>query len=132
MQSEKLTAQLELKRPQLERAKVERETIKARAEIQSAVSSQDGKENLAAVTNTPGLPGFVNGKNNLDNYLLRFERYAIIAGWQRDTWAARLSPLLTGKALDVYSGLSSEDARDYAKLRKALLQGYNFTEQGYR
>ena len=40
--------------------------------------------------------------------------------------------MLTGKALDVYSGLSSEDARDYDKVRKALLQRYDFTKQGYR
>ena len=94
--------------------------------------SQAGQENVIAVNKTPGLPGFVDGKNNLDNYLLRFERYATIAGWQQYTWAVRLSPLFSGKALDVYSGLSSEDARDYDKLRKALLQRYDFTEQGYR
>ena len=87
---------------------------------------------MTAVTKTPGLPGFVDGKDNLDNYLLRFERYATIAGWQRDTLAVRLSPLLTGKALDVYSGLFSEDVRDYDKLRKAVLQRYDFTKQGYR
>ena len=132
LQSEKLAAQLELERLQLERAKVERKNIEARAEVQSAASSQAGQDTVAAVTKTPGLPGFVDGKDNLDNYLLRFERYATISGWQRDAWAVRLSPLLTGKALDVYSELSSEDARGYDKLRKALLQRYDFTEQGYR
>ena len=114
---------------------MERENIEARAEVQSVASSQAGQENVTAVTKTPGLPGFVDGKDNLDNYdnyLLRFERYATIAGWQRDMWAVRLSPFLTGKAFDVYSGLSSEDARDYDKLRKALLQRCDFTEQGYR
>ena len=69
------------------------------------------------------------GKNNVDNNLLRFERYATTAGWKRDAW---VSPLLTSKALDVYSGISSEDAWDYDKLQKALLQRYIFTEQGYR
>ena len=130
LQSEKLAAQLELEGLELERAKVERENIETRA--QSAASSQAGQENVAAVTKTPGLPGFVDGKDNLNNYPLRFDIYATIAGWQRDTWAVRLSPLLTGKALDVYSGLSSEDARDYDKLRKALLLRYDFTEQRYR
>ena len=33
--------------------------------------------------------------------------------------------------MDVYSGLSDEQARDY-KLQKALLQRYDSTEQGYR
>ena len=121
LQSKKLAAQLELERLQLERAKVEGQNIEARAEVQSAASSQAGQENVTAVTKTPGLPAFVDEKDNLDNYLLRFERYATIAGWHRDTWAVWLSPLLTGKALDVYSGLSSEDDRDYDKLQKALL-----------
>ena len=73
----------------------------------------------------------MDGKNNLDNYLLRFERYATIAGWQRNRWAVRLSPLLTGKALDAYSVLFSKDARNY-KLRKAFLQTNDSTKQGYR
>ena len=106
---------------QLERAKVERENIEARAEVQSAASSQAGQENVTAVIKTSELPGFVGGKDHLDYYLMRFERYDIIAGWQRHTWAVRFNPLLTGKALDVYSGLFSEDARDYDKLWKGTV-----------
>ena len=34
--------------------------------------------------------------------------------------------------MDIYSGLLDEQARDYDKLQKALLQRYDFTEQGYR
>ena len=73
----------------------------------------------------------MDGKDYLDNYLLQFERYATIAGWQRDMWTVRPSSLLTGKALNVYSELSNEDARDYDKLRKALLQRYDFTKRRY-
>ena len=131
MLSKKLAAQLKLERLQLERKKVERENIEAEAEVQSAAFSLGGQKNLAAVK-TPELLGFVDEKDNLDNYLLRFEKNATIADWQRDTWAVWLNPLPTGKALDVYSGLSSEDARNYDKLRKALLQRYDFSEQGYR
>ena len=76
---------------------MERENIESPAKIQSATSNQAGQEKVAAVAKIPGgLPGFVVGKDNLDNYLLRFERYATIAGWQRDTWAVRLSPLFPG------------------------------------
>ena len=35
------------------------------------------------------------------------------------------------KALDAYACLSGENARDYDKLKKARLQRYDFTEQGY-
>ena len=75
---------------------------------------------------------FRGWKDNLDSYLLRFERYATVAGWEQASWATRLSPLLSGRALDVYSGMSDEDALDYKKLQRALLQRYDFTEQGYR
>ena len=55
LQSEKLAEQ---ERLQLERAKVERKNIKARAEVRSAASSQAGQDNVATVTKTPGLRGF--------------------------------------------------------------------------
>ena len=40
--------------------------------------------------------------------------------------------LLSGRAMDVYARVSNENANDYNKLKKALLTGYNFTEDGYR
>ena len=81
---------------------------------------------------TPPLPSFVDGKDNLDEYLLRFERYASVAKWNKSTWATQLSPLLTGKAVEVYNRLSPEEAMDYERLKVALLERYDFTERGYR
>ena len=69
LQPTTLAAQLELERLQLKRARVERENVEARAEVHSAASSQAGQENVAAVTETCGLSSFVDGKDNLDNYL---------------------------------------------------------------
>ena len=63
------------------------------------------------------LPDFVDEKDNPDSYLLRFEKYATVAGWERSDWATRLSPLLSGRTLDAYSRLSDEQARDYDKLQ---------------
>ena len=104
----------------------------ASLEDQQATLSQ-ASQNAVATTEDAVLPGFVDEKdNNLDSYLLRFERYATVAGWERSDWATCLYPLLSGRALDVYSGLSDEQARDYDKLQKALLQRYDFTEQSYR
>ena len=40
--------------------------------------------------------------------------------------------LLSGRAVDVYTRMSNEDAHDYDKLKKALLTRYSFTEDGYR
>ena len=81
---------------------------------------------------SPDLPHFVDGKDDLDSYLLRFERYATVANWPQTNWATQLSALLSGKALGVYSRLSQEDALDFERLKAALLQRYDYTEQGYR
>ena len=103
----------------------------ASSEDQQAASSQ-ASQNAVARTKAPVLSGFADAKDNLDSYLLRFKRYATVAGGERSDWATSLSPLLSGRVLDVYSGLSDEQARDYDKLQKALLQRYDFTELGYR
>ena len=81
---------------------------------------------------SPDLPHFVDGRDDIDSYLIRFERYATIANWPQVNWATYLSALLGGKALNVYCRLSQEDALDYERLKVALLQRYNYTEQGYR
>ena len=100
---EKLEAQKALTQP--------RETIKAKA---------------------PKIPAFNEGKDEMDSYLLRFERYATAQKWEPDTWATGLSGLLQGKALDVYVLMPKEDALNYDKLKVALLKRYELTEEGFK
>ena len=86
--------------------------------------------------NSPKLPSFIDEKDELDSYLLRSERYAENAIWEKNTWAitCKLSALLTGRAMHVYTRMSNADASDYDKLKKALLTRYNYmyTKDGYR
>ena len=100
---ERLEAQKTLTQP--------RETIKAKA---------------------PKIPTFNEGKDEMDSYLLRFERYATAQKWEPDTWATGLSALLQGKALDVYALMPKEDALNYDKLNVALLKRYELTEEGFK
>ena len=80
----------------------------------------------------PRLPSFIEGKDDMDSFLKRFERFAVNAKWPKEEWATNLSALLQGKALDVYSRLSSADAQDYDKLCENLLKRYQLTEEGFR
>ena len=80
----------------------------------------------------PKLPSFVDSKDDLDAYLQRFERFADTAKWHKTGWAFKLSALLSGRALEVYSHLSEEAARDYDKVKIALMKRYDLTEDGYR
>ena len=74
----------------------------------------------------------IPGKDEMDSYLLRFERYATAQKWEPDTWATGLSALLQGKALDVYALMPKEDALNYDKLKVALLKRYELTEEGFK
>ena len=121
---------LEMEKLRLESERVNEQRSVSSEDQQAALSQ--ASQNAVARTKAPVLLGFVDGKDNTDSYLLRFERYATVAGWERSDWATRLNSLLSGRALDVYSELSDEQARDYDKLQKALLQSYDFTEQNYR
>ena len=74
----------------------------------------------------------MDGKDDLDTYLQRFERFAETAKWKKDGWASMLSALLSGPALEMYSRLSEEAAKDYDKVKIALMKRYDLTEDGYR
>ena len=77
-------------------------------------------------------PHFDESKDNIDSHLRRFERYAVLQDWPAADWALYLSVLLKGRALEVYSRLTEEEAYDYRKLKAALLRKYELTAEGFR
>ncbi len=81
---------------------------------------------------SPKLPPFNDGKDDLDAYLNRFERYAAAQKWDSSEWATYLSALLTGKALETYFRMADEDINSYEKVKEALLTRFLLTEEGFR
>ena len=75
---------------------------------------------------------FEDGKDCLDAYLERFERFATTQKWPRADWASNLSGLVRGKALEVYLHLSVRDTSDVDTLKKALLSHYNLNAYGFK
>ena len=106
-----------------ERLKEEKELAEIKLSIEKA-KSENGNRNQSTGNNVraPKLPVFQCGKDNLDVYLNRFERYANAQQWSKDVWAVHLSALLTGKALDTYSRLDDDDAHNYEKVKAAILK----------
>ena len=115
---------------ELEWARLEFESKKGERENRFGVAEEVRRS--VRVARSPELPASVDGKDDLDDHLLRFERYATFARWEKHLWATQLSPLLSGRAFEVYSRLSQEDAISYDRLKLALLKRYDFTEFGYR
>ena len=62
----------------------------------------------------PKIQNFNDGIDQIDAYLLRFERFARTQGWPKEDWASSLSVLLSGRALEVYSRLSDAEANNYS------------------
>ena len=101
-----------------------------RASFKTELEKQ--KSEKLAHARDPKLPYFEESKDKMDSYLSRFEKYATANKWDKNVWAAYLSALLKGRALDVYDRLSTEDAADYDKLKDALLKNFDMTERGFR
>ena len=80
----------------------------------------------------PKLPTFVDRKDDLDSWLLRFERFATASGWPKESWCTPLSALLTGRALEAFCRHSETEATDYDRVKEVLQKRYKLTEDGYR
>jgi len=92
----------------------------------------DEKKDAQSSTPRPKLPKFDEVQDDMDAYLERFERYATSQHWTRDSWAVSLSPLLTGKGLQVYTSMPAADSNNYDKLKVALLKRYQLTADGFQ
>lgn len=78
------------------------------------------------------LPVFDEKRDDLHAYLQRFERVATGQDWPQEKWGLAVSLCLTGDALTVIGRMTAADSLDYQKVKKALLQRFQFTAQGYQ
>ena len=78
------------------------------------------------------LPQFEEGRDQIDAFLERFERFVEGMHLPKAVWSLHLATVLTGKGLEAYSGLSAADASNYDTLKDTLLRRYDLNEEGYR
>ena len=97
---------------QLQREAREHELQLARIKAEQGSANQSGQGNpnqSSTGTAKPKLPRFDEKHDDMDTFIERFERFAESQGWNRDEWAVCLSPLLTGKGLQVFSSIASDE-----------------------
>ena len=144
---EERTRERELKKEELEtdkarieadkekaRIEAEKEKVKLAHELELARLQVNPSHSILPVSEgvvKPSLPVFKDN-DDIASYLIRFERVASLLDLAKETYAVRLGSLLTGKAVDIYTSLSPEITANYDELKKALLQGFSKTSQGYR
>ncbi|XP_033726122.1 uncharacterized protein LOC117315829 [Pecten maximus] len=119
---------------ELEKLRMQTDIEMARLKMEQERSemSRSNSEEARSRSLRPKLPKFDEQKDDMDAFLERFEKFAIAQKWNTDNWAVSLSPLLTGKGLQVYSSMPSTQIDDYDELKKALLRRYDLTEEGFR
>jgi hypothetical protein len=71
-------------------------------------------------------------KDDVEHYLVAFERFATTYQLPREIWAQKLAPLLTGKAQAAYACMDVEKIGDYDELKRAILRRYDINEETYR
>lgn len=75
---------------------------------------------------------FDEKKDDLDAYLLRFERLAAGQRWPTDQWGTLLTLCLRGEALAVVSRLSTTESGEFSSVKKALMKRFRLTAEGFR
>ena len=73
------------------------------------------------------------GENeDIDFFLLNFERIAELHRWNEDMMTVRLPPLLTGKAQRAYLRMTPDEVRSYDIIKQNILEEYKKTPECYR
>ena len=74
----------------------------------------------------------LKGGDDIEHYLLAFERAATTARIKKEAWVVKLAPFLTSKALAAYANMAPEEACNYDCLKDTILKRYNISEETYR
>ena len=112
-EEKRLLAEREEKAAEREAKAAERDfqlaKLQAEKEIELARRTGQGKITTSSCENVrgPKLPTYQEGED-INNFLVRFERVAELLKIDKDSYAARLGCLLTGKATELYTSLSAE------------------------
>jgi len=70
--------------------------------------------------------------DDIEAFLTTFEHLMHAYEWPQKRLAFKLAPQLVSKAQQAYVALSSDDVKDYAKLKKTILLHYDIDEESCR
>ena len=117
--------QTEHNKLQHERYIIEMKLQNKKLELELAMVNNQPSSGVGRI---PKLRKCCSDRDNMDAYLLRFEKYAEAKGLSRDRWSLNISALLEGKALEVYVSVPAEHSNNYEKLKAALLARFSLDD----
>ncbi|KAL0149179.1 hypothetical protein M9458_055517 [Cirrhinus mrigala] len=69
---------------------------------------------------------------DVEHFLVTFERIAVACRWTKTDWVWHLIPLLTGKARVAYVNMDLNESTDYDKAKSAILKKYDVNTETYQ
>lgn len=69
---------------------------------------------------------------DVDKYFLHFEKVAGNLKWPKEYWVMLLQSVLVGKAREIYTQLSVEQAASYDTVKEVIHKGYELIPEAYR
>ena len=142
MKREEMERQERLKREEMERQeRLEKEKLafqyememkKLELQMKLGLSSDSEKhsEKFDVTKNIRLVPPFQ--EKDADKYFLHFEKVASSLKWPKEYWVMLLQSVLVGKAREIYTQLSVEQAVSYDEVKDLILKGYELVPEAYR
>ena len=130
----KLDAQKERELRELEKQRLDHELEMKKLEVQEklgssySVSSSSAKFDVSKYIKL--VPPF--HETDVDKYFLHFEKIAQNLEWPKKHWPMLLQNVLIGKAREIYTQLSVDQAMDYDSVKQLILKGYQLVPVAYR
>ncbi|KAL6103610.1 uncharacterized protein ACO6RY_02968 [Pungitius sinensis] len=131
-----------------ELAAIQRDQAEANRQFLGALQAQVGRQaqalELLAARSGPTLPPSgptalasltlhsMTAEDDAQAFLEAFEATAEACGWPEEEWPVRLVPLLTGEAQTAAMGLPPVARRDYAAVRKAVVDRLGLLPEDHR
>lgn len=135
MNSKKIEARHDIENKRLELEHYKLELINA-GKISRGVrrfSGEGSDQDLLdfdVVTNLKLVPKF--DESEIDSFFPLFERVAGIRGWSDSERVLLLQCVFTGRAQEVFSSLSTQDAETYEFVKSAVLKAFELVPEAYR
>jgi len=71
-------------------------------------------------------------EDDIEHFLVTFERIAAACRWPQTDWVFHLIPLLTGKARGAFVNVDIDESLDYSEVKKAILGKYDINPETYK
>ena len=74
----------------------------------------------------------LSDEDDIEAYLMTFERLMSAYSIPKDRWSFKLAPQLVGKAQQAYAAMNPDDAGNYEQLKAAIFRRYGINEESCR